>query len=633
MEVEITTVSKHREKLTTAPAAVFSLNADDVQRAAVKTLPDALRLVPGVQVARVGAHDWAISARGFTDVFANKLLVLRDGRSVYTPLFSGVYWDEQDLMLEDLERIEVVRGPGASLWGANAVNGVINILSKPARETQGSLASVTAGSDPQFSASARHGAAIDADTHFRFYGKYTRYDDAPLRGGGSADDDWHSSQVGFRIDRQGGVGNIMTLQGDAHRGRSRQTFLLPAAASPFVMPLRSDNTSDGANILARVTQRTPAGHELMVQGYFDYTGHDLAIFGETRRTFDLEAQQSLVAGSQQLTLGAGFRTTADRVRNTPYVTLNPSHRRTNLWSAFVQDDIALARELHLIIGSKLERNDFTGWEVQPSARLLWTLNDRNTVWLSAARAVRTPSRAEDDVIIRQITSFPGVSALSFGDRRFESEELAAFEAGWRTRIRDKISLDVAVFANNYRRLRTSEVTPASLPALLAILAPVPTRLTAPLTLAASPANLLSGETYGGEIALAAQLAPGWRVRASYSHLRMALHRAVASLDFFSELDEDRSPRHQGSLWSQHDFGGGWRFDGVLRAVDRVRTTAVPGYLTLDARLAWRPAAAWEIAVAGRNLLGRRHPEFLPDTIFTPPTEIARSVYLETKYEF
>ena len=638
MDVEVTTVSKHREKLTSAPAAIFALNADDLKRAAVLMLPDALRLVPGMQVGRVDAHNWAISTRGFPDVFANKLLVLRDGRSVYTPLFSGVFWDAQDTVLADLERIEVVRGPGAALWGANAVNGVINILTKPAADTQGALAAVTAGTDPHYSALARYGGAIDPSTHYRVYGKYSRYDSSPALGGtGRAQDDWRLGQTGFRVDRQAPAGTILTLQGDAYRGREKEVYLLPSPAPPFVGPTFSHTRFDGGNLLGRLTQRTAGGGELMVQGYFDYTGRDIVVFGETRRTCDLETQYRFAAPSQEITIGAGYRSTGDHVRSTPSITLTPAQRRTDLWSAFAQDDIALGAATHLVLGSKLEHNDFTGWEVQPGARLLFTPTGAHTAWASVARAVRTPSRAEDDVHIRQITSMPGIIADSTGSRGFESEELTAFEAGYRFHARDRLSVDVTAFVNRFRRLRTSELAPASVLRLLALsnpaLSSVPPPPPFPFEIFATAGNRMRGETYGGEIALVVQLRPGWRVRAAYSHLEVMLRREPGSTDISGELDEGRSPTDQAYVWTQHDFNERWHLDGIVRAVSALKATHVPRYCALDLRLAWRPNEQLELSLNGRNLLDRRHPEFLPANIITAPTETPRSAFMEIRYGF
>jgi iron complex outermembrane recepter protein len=637
MQVEVTTVSKHREKLTSAPAAIFSLNADDLKRSSVLTLPDALRLVPGLQVARVDSHNWAVGARGFADVFSNKLLVLRDGRSVYTPLFSGVFWDTQETILFDIEQIEVVRGPGATLWGANAVNGVINILTKPAADTQGALAGVTVGSDPHYSARVRYGGALDPSTHYRVYAKYTQHDDSPALSGGRAQDDWNLGLTGFRVDRQTAAGAILTLQGEAFRGREKQVYVLPLATPPFVSPSASRNTFDGANLLGRLVQRSAAG-ELTVQGYFDYTGRELLILGETRRTYDIEAHYRFNAPGQEITVGSGYRSTGDHVRNTSSVTLTPSRRRTDLWNAFVQDDIAVGKAVHLIVGSKVEHNAFTGWEVQPGARLLLTPGAAHTAWASVARAVRTPSRAEDDVRIRQIGPRPGIVSELSGNRSFKSEQLTAFEAGYRFHVRERFSIDTAVFLNRYRDLRTSELAPISILSLAVLSGAAPPVVglpppTLPFTIFATAGNKLRGETYGGEVALATQLARGWRVRASYSHLDIALHRMSGSNDLTGELDEGRSPRDQGTLWSQHDFSEHWRFDGILRAVSRLSATRVPGYLALDLRIAWRPNEQCEVSLNGRNLLDRRHPEFVPATILTQPTETARSVYAEVKFGF
>lgn len=634
MDIEVTTVSKHHEKLTSAPAAVFALEADDLQRAGVTSLPDALRLVPGMQVGRVDAHSWAVSTRGFAEVFSNKLLVLRDGRSVYAPLFSGVFWGTQETMLSDLERIEVIRGPGAALWGANAVNGVINILSKPAIETQGGLAEVIVGTDPRFSTSVRYGGAIDKETHYRVYGKFTEHDSSLTLGGGETDDDWRNGQVGFRVDRQRANGTVFTLQGDAYRGREDQDFLVPSSQPPFVMPLGSDSTFDGANLLGRFTRHYANGNELMVQGYFDYSGRDTAIFGEVRRIYDLEVQHRFSAHRQRIIVGAGYRSTSDRINNSAYVSLTPSRRSLDLWNAFAQDDITLGKALHLLIGSKFEHNEFTGFEVQPNVRLLWTPSEQQTVWASVARAVRTPSRSEEDVIFRQITATPGVSLTVIGERNVRSEDLTAYEVGWRFHTAERFSIDAAAFLNRYQSLRTNELTPESLRTLAQLRNPdaVPP-VTLPVSLVALTSNGMWGETYGGEVAMAVQLAREWRVRASYSHLQLALHRSAASADLTGEAVEGRSPRDQGYLWSQHDLSPKWKFDWVLRAVSRLSSMNIPGYFALDARLAWQPTTRWDLSITGRDLLDRRHPEFLPTTIATPATETSRSCHLEVRYRF
>lgn len=632
MDIPVNIVSKHSEKLANAPAAVFALTADDIERSGSDTIPDALRLVPGLQVGQADSHSWAIGSRGFPDVFANKLLVLQDGRSVYTPLFSGVFWNAQDVVLDDIERIEVVRGPGATLWGANAVNGVINILTKSSAETQGGLADVTVGTETKFAATARYGGEIDKDTHFRVYAKYSDYGNFPTANGPDNNDAWNHGQAGFRMDRQDSAGNLLTVQGDASQGRDHETFLVPISTYPFVAGIGNNDTYTGANVLARWTHTASTGDELRVQSYFDYTNEDTMIFGEVRRTFDIEAQQRVALGDHEITIGGGYRTSSDNERNTRFVSLTPPRLTTDLWNGFIQDDITLVpKTLHLILGSKFEHNDFTGWETQPGIRLLWTPNTQNTFWASAARAVRTPSIAEEDVRLSSITSTPGVAAQSVGNANFHSEVLGAFEAGYRWHARDKFTLDVSGFVNRYRGLRTSELPPASLAVLYQLLSPFPPL--PPVTLTAIPSNELRGETYGGEIAVATQLAPDWRVRASFSHLDVMLHRTATSTDMFSELDEGRTPKSQGYLWSQHDISKNLQFDWVVRVVGPVTSDQIPGYTTLDVRLAWSPIEHWQLSLVGRNLLDKQHPEFNSATIATPAAETPRSGYVEVKHEF
>jgi iron complex outermembrane receptor protein len=631
MEIEVTSVSKQAEKLVSAPAAVFALTTDDLRRSGSPSLAESLRLVPGMQVARVGAHDWAISARGFADVFSNKLLVLRDGRSLYTPLFSGVFWDVQDTMLEDIERIEVVRGPGATLWGANAVNGVISILSKPARDTQGLLVSAAAGSDPELRGAVRFGGAVDAATHYRIYAKYTRNAPSELAGtGGKARDSAELGVAGFRFDRQFGTDGTLTLQGDAYSGRHEQVFIVPVRTLPFVASLAGDIDVAGGNVLGRWTSRQAGGGELMAQAYFDYTNRETPVFDDTRRAFDFEVQRRFpVAGRHELTVGAGFRATDDDVKNTEFIALEPPERQMNLWSAFVQDNISIApRRWNLVLGTKLEHNDFTGVEIQPGARLLWTPGDHHAGWASIARAVRTPSRADDDVRLRQITSFPGVSIDVRGNRNLVSEELVAYEAGYRFRPTEKTSVDLALFYNDYSKLRTTEIDPASIP-LVARLPPPPP----PFVVFTQAGNKMFGETYGGELAVNAQVVPGWRVRTTYALLRAHFRFQAGSINFGSADASNRSPRHQATFWSQHDFGKAWQLDWRLRYVDRLPQIRVPRVIELDARIAWRPAERWEVALVGQNLFSPHHPEFVPSSVITPATEVPRRAFLEIRHGY
>ena len=634
MQIEITSVSKRPEKLASAPAAVFALTEDDLRRAGAQNFPEALRLVPGLHVAQTDGHNWAIGARGFTDTFANKLLVLRDGRSLYTPLFSGVFWDVQDTLLEDIERIEVVRGPGATLWGANAVNGIINILSKPARETQGLLAVASAGSSLKHSGGVRYGGAR-GQTFYRVYAKHSRTDDFPVRGSdASAHDAQQLGVAGFRVDNHSIASRTLTLQGDVYNGRENQVFLQPTNVPPtFLSPLLTGNRMAGGNVIGRLTQSLANGGETKTQVYYDYTSRDTALISEDRHTFDLELQHRATIGSrQELTFGAGYRSTDDDIRSSQAIVVTPASRRADLWSAFVQDDIALvAGRAHLILGSKLEHNDYSGAEFQPGARFLWTPNAQQTFWASAARAVRTPSRADHDIKITQPLELPGVLGLAQGNPAVGAEQLNAYELGYRFRTREKFTADLSLFYNDYLRLRSSEIDPASLQTIGALLAGVP--LTPPILISTQEALKLHGETYGGEVSLGAQLTRTWRLRATYSYLRMDLRLQPDSTDLTGVNAERRSPRHQAYLWSQHDLGAKWHLDWRLRFVDALPAAAVPDYTELDVRIAWRPADRWELSVVGQNLLQPRHPEFVPSSIATPIAEVPRGYYLQVRYGY
>ena len=632
MNYPVTSVSRHEEKLAEAPAAVYVITPEEIRRSGATSIPEALRLAPGLDVARVDAHDWAISARGFNDIFANKLLVLMDGRSLYTPLFSGVFWDVQDTMLEDIERIEVVRGPGATLWGANAVNGVINIITKSAKETavpgEKFLITGGGGTEEQGFGGVRYSDQVGEHTYFRVYTKYFNRDDSVLPDGYDANDRWRMGRAGFRVDWGDNAGpmksdlNLLTLQGDIYDGRLNQTFNVPAPTPPFAASISDKEQVKGGNVLSRWSHVFSDTSNLELQFYYDRTYRDSAIFGEDRDTFDLDLQHRFLAGDRNdIVWGAGYRASADRVGNSYTVALDPDHRTTQLFSAFIQDQIALQPERwSLTLGTKLEHNDFTGFEVQPSARLLWTPTPRQSVWASVSRAVRTPSRAEDDIQLRALTRSPGVISLIEGRDSLDSEKLIAYELGYRLQPHAQLSLDLAVFYNTYTDLRSLEPQPFT-PGLPPVYVPL------------VPSTQYHGETYGFEFTPSWQATDWWRLQAGYSYLQMELHRDSSSLDMLTELDEGRSPRHQFSLRSSFDLPHDVQFDAWVRYVDRLPTLDIPAYVSLDLRLAWRPRKNLELAIVGQNLLDDRHPEFRSSLITTVPTEIERSVYGKVTWRF
>jgi iron complex outermembrane receptor protein len=613
MDIEVTSVSKYPEKLSVAAAAVAVLTQEDIESSGFTSIPEALRLVPGLNVARLDSHTWAISSRGFNDIFANKLLVLIDGRSVYTPLFSGVFWEVQDTLLADIERIEVVRGPGATLWGANAVNGVINIITKSARDTQGLLVSSGGGTEEQGFVNLRYGVKLDENAFLRVYAKYFNRDASVLPNGTEAHDAWDMYQGGFRLDWEPSSENSFTFQGDIYTGNQDEIYAVPTTTFPFAGTIAATDTVSGGNLLGRWSHSFSSDSQLTVQAYYDRTERDSPIFGEKRDTGDIDLQHRFALGKRQEVIwGLGFRSTHDEVRNSLNISLLPEKRTLNLYSAFLQDEISLVPEsLRLTLGSKFEHNDFTGFEIQPSARLLWTPGHAQTLWTSVSRAVRTPSRTESDIRLNPAPPVPLPPGLItiLGNPEMDSEQLIAYEVGYRLQPIDQLKLDLTAFYNDYDDLRTLELTMSG---------PVsPSRV----------ANNLFGESYGAEISATAQVSKRWRLQGSYSYLDVQLHRRAGSQDSLSEkAAEGSSPHHQFFVRSLLDLGWNIQFDATLRYVDVLPAPQIASYLTLDLRVAWSPRKDVEFALVGQNLLDDRHPEFAPTFVGTQQTEVERSIY-------
>jgi len=579
MEIDVTSVSRRSERVSGAAAAITVITGEDIRRSGANNLPDALRLSVSLHVAQFDGRTWAISARGFNITTANKLLVLIDGRSVYTPLFSGVFWDVQDIMLEDVERIEVIRGPGATLWGANAVNGVINILTKSARDTQDRLANLGGGSEERAFGSFRQGGKIGESTFYRAYGKYSYRDALAFEDGSSARDPLRRAQAGFRVDRDmdpksPGRGSF-TLQGDAYKGTSGEA-------------IRADTDLDGGNLLGRWSRSTAEDAGLDVQVYYDRT-HRLIpdSFEEHRDTVDLDFQQRFPLGRRHdIVWGGGYRVTSDEVENSASVAFLPDHRTQSLFSAFLQDEVEISPSLRLTAGSKLEVNDSTGLEVQPSVRFAWTPSETRTVWAAVSRAVRTPTRLDEDL---RFLAGPVVTVR--GDRDFESEELIAYELGYRRQPLRNLVLDAALFYNVYDNLRSQETsaTPSGLPVVLA--------------------NKLEAETWGLELRASYQPLAWWRLYAGYALFDKELRLDPDSRDPTGGKFEGNDPRHRFMLRSLADLPGGFELDGLLRYVDELPFPAVEAYTELDLRLGWRATDRLDLSLVGQNLLHGSHPEF------------------------
>jgi iron complex outermembrane receptor protein len=596
MEIDVTSVSKRSEPVFRAAAAIAVITREDILRSGVTSLPEALRLANSLHVARFNSGTWAISGRGFNINTANKLLVLIDGRSVYTPLFSGVFWDVQDVLLEDVERIEVIHGPGAALWGANAVNAVINVITRSAKDTQGSLVSASAGTEDRGIGAVRHGGRLGEKAWYRAYGKYRYLDSLALATGGSAEDPLCMAQGGFRVDGDASDRDAFTLQGDAYSGLAGSSG-------------RSDSDLEGGNLLGRWSRRFSEESNLELQVYWDRTYRRVpGQFEEHRDTWDVDFQHRLPFGRRHdVVWGGGYRVSSDDVESTPLVAWIPGEDTQELFNVFVQDEVTLVEDrLRLTLGSKFEVNESTGLEVQPSLRLAWTPDDRHTLWGAVSRAVRTPTRIDEDSRF-----LAGSVVLITGSRDFESEELLAYEVGYRVQPRPTLSVDLAAFYNVYDNLRSQE--------------PLVAGQRFPIVLG----NKLEADTYGLELRAAFQSASWWRWHAGYAYFEQEFRLDPDSLDPTGGSGEGNDPRHRFSLRSMVDLPGRVALDAWLRYVDRLPSPALDAYTELDLRLGWKATGRLELALVGQNLLHDQHAEFPAPR----QEEIERGVYGKAIWRF
>lgn len=621
MNIEVTSVAKTPQSLQDASAAVFVISREDIRRSGVTSIPEALRLAPGVQVARISSNAWAISARGFNGRFANKLLVLMDGRTLYNHLFSGVFWDIQDTLLEDVERIEVIRGPGAALWGANAVNGVVNIITREADATQGTLLTAGGGTEERAFVGVRQGSRLGAGTFLRLYGKAFERDGGKDASGRQGADDWRMQRAGFRLDRQADGADAFTLQGDIYRGRIGETFVVPTLTPPFSRQFDEDTDVSGGHLLSRWRRTFSESSDLALQVYFDRALNHDAITGQARNTYDLDFQHRF-AGSRRHSLlwGLGYRYYEDDTRPGLALAFDPEDDNEYLLRAFVQDDVELiAGRLYLTVGSQFEHNDHTGFEIQPTLRARWTPRPNHTLWGAVSRAVHTPSRAEDDIRLDQATlpTTPPTVVTLVGNHDVKAEELLAFELGYRSQLTPSFALDVATFYNRYRHLVTVEPGAPFLEA-----EPAPLHAILPLV----GDNRMRGKSYGVELAADWRPLSRWRLQAVYSYLQLLLEvEADSQSTLFKELART-APHHQASLRSSLDLPKGVELDLWLRYVDNLPAPTIGSYLTLDARLAWTPCRNLELALVGQNLLDDSHPEFASEKLDAAVMEIERGVY-------
>ena len=610
LDVKVTSAAKHEERVSTTAAAIYVISQDDIRRSGATSLPEVLRTVPGLTVERMNASTWVVSARGFADQRGNKLLVLLDGRTLYDAFTAGVYWDIQNPLLDDIDRIEIIRGPGGSLWGANAVNGVINIITKKAADTQGTLLVTEAGITDKGAGAARYGGHIGGKVQYRFYGKYSRT--APLVDafGKEQPDGWNLGRAGFRADAQLNSRDSFTLQGDLLRGREDGIDrALDSAAMELARLTQFSNSTalGGQNLVARWTRTYSKTSDLSLQFYVDNNIRDSLTLDSDNRTYDLDFQMHRLYGSRNnIVWGSGFRfnQSLNHVLARGATSFNPEHFSTYLGNAFMQDEISLVPDLlRLTIGIKVEGNNFSGENVQPTARVLWTPNRKNSLWGALSRAVRTPSGLELSRRV-EVAAFPGDGGITDvirlnGNPNLQPENLIAYEFGYRFQPNHKISFDWATFYNHYTNLRSEEDLAPFLETV-----PSPTHLVIP----AIYDNKLYGKSFGAEVAATWMPTTNWKLLATYSWLDMALKARASSSDSRFVEDETSTPRHQASVHSSYNLTRQIESDTSIRFVDRLVTQGTPGYTEVNSRLSWRLAPV-EFSLVGENLLRARHLEY------------------------
>ncbi|MGE3277107.1 MAG: TonB-dependent receptor plug domain-containing protein [Vicinamibacterales bacterium] len=619
LQVDVTTVSRAPESAMRVPAAVFVITADDIRRSGAQSLPEALRLAPGLQVSRLDAGKWAIGVRGFGDRLARSMLVLIDGRAVYNPLFAGTYWETQDVLLADVERIEVIRGPGGTLWGANAVNGIINVITKSAAQTAGTRVSVGAGTSDRVSAAVRYGAAAGTRWHYRVYGK--AFDRASeFHATGDAYDGLRFGQGGARAD-WAADGRQLTIQGDVYDGRLGQRERVTSYDPPYTTMEAHDAPLSGGNVLARWDG--PAGRlgRLQVQGFYAHTSREERPVAEQRDTVDLDLQHTPPPlGRHRLAWGAGARVTSGRISAASPTAFTPERRTDRLFTAFLQDEVALVpRRLAVTLGAKVEHNDYSGVEWQPGVRAVWTPDDRHALWGAVTRAVRTPSRVETDYATSSLVVDGAVPVFVRLEPNpsFRSERLVAYESGYRIRPGRDVYVSASAFYNTLDDVLSTEIHTARVEP-----AGAPVRVLIPVQFG----NGLTGHSRGLEVTTDVRLADWWRWTANYSYIRIALAKQEGSRDGASEArDEGRTPRHQVQLRSSVDLPGALALDVAVRSATELTEPGVPGYAVADLRLGWRMTPRLELELVGQDLGARPwHVEWPADA--GGNVGIRRSVY-------
>lgn len=613
LQVEVTSVSKSKEPLARSAAAIYVITQEDIRRSGATSVPELFRMVPGMDVAQIDASTWAISARGFNNQYANQMLVLVDGRIVYSPSFSGVVWDAQDFVLADIERIEVIRGPGATLWGSNAVNGVINIITKKAQATQGGYFSVESGNQNLVSATAQYGGKATSKGYYRIFTKYFDRAAFDMASGSSAADGWHLSHLGFRGDWDLSSRDGLTIQGDIIDGHENHTIPLVASLQPLVSgPFNVGFEPPAGNILGRWNHIFSPRSDTTLQIYFDESDRNQFIAREHRHTMDIEFQDHISVGSRQNFLwGVGYRFEGDRIPGSVTLSFTPESAGVSRFSSFLQDEISLVPDrLRFTLGARLEHDPYNGFNLQPDARILWTPAPHHSIWAAVSRPVRTPSRAEVGARFI-ISASPGPTVVSsYGNPALDNQRVLSFQAGYRTQLSNSLSFDVSAHHNRYGDAITSEPQTPFIESN-----PPPPHLSIPLV----NENALNGTTDGVELGPSWRVNGRWKLAGSYTWLHMNIHDGISGNPANVAFVQSTSPQHQVNLRSYTNPWKGIEWDTMMYYVGALPGNldpmfAVPSYTRVDSRLGFRFQERGELSFIGQNLLQPRHMEFAPSSV-------------------
>jgi iron complex outermembrane receptor protein len=638
MNIEVTSVSKKEQKLSQVAAAIFVITQEDIRRSGATSIPDLLRMVPGLDVAQINGSTWAIGSRGFNTQFANKLLVMVDGRTVYSPTFSGVFWDTMDLPLSDIDRIEVIRGPGGPIWGANAVTGVINIFTKKAADTAGTLIEAGGGNFQQGFGMVQHGGKLGRETDYRVYSKYFNQDQMLDPNGQSGADGWHRLREGFRTDSTLSPKDSLTVEGDLSTGREGEYgFELPAVTSPgFIAVAEQINLANGS-LESIWNHKYSERSDSTLQLSYDQHRRDDPLNPEIRNTFDLDFRQHQAVGKRQdFVWGLGYRYTSDHIGGSLTVAMNPPDLAQNLFTSFVQDEVTVVpRRFYVTVGTKLEHNYYTGFEFMPGVSAAWTPNDHHMFWAAISRALRAPSRNDANLVLN-IGSTPGPNGFPtllrlLGNPNFKDERLIDYEVGYRTMISRQVSIDVAAYLNDWDNLQTTEPSSSFFE---------PSPLPAHLVQTVMYENLMYGEAHGFEIAANWKVTERWSLSPQFAFANEHMHTLPQSMDRQTvSFVEGSAPDRMAQLRSHLDLRHGLAWDlsayygDPLTNQGPLSNVRIPSYTRLDTGITWKLGEGVSLSAFGQNLLKDHHMEFEDMNGSMQSGQIIRSAYVKLTWQF